>query len=417
MGAVGRSTVVEVVEAPASVVARAGAQVTAPATGTVRSLRVHDGQRVRKGQTLLVVDSPSTEAALTRAEAAAAGATTVDLAPIDLSAQTAAADRAARAAFARARNAAEAITDPTLRAQAMARIRRAEAQYQAASARAQALAEQVNQGVASVEDAVASLAETQQLQLQVAVTAARAAVAALTVHAPIAGTVVVGVGVGAGAGTGSTDLSGLVGSLPDSVASQAAAVLGGGGGGGSTTGALEVGSPVTAGDPLLTITDVSELSLTAQVDETDVLLVRRGVKADVELDAVPGATYAAVVRNVDLTPTTSTRGGVTYVVRLDLGGGTTLAGEPAPRPRPGMSAIAGLRVRTARHAVSVPVSAVFRDGAQDAVWRVDDGVAHKTPVVLGAQGEDFVQVLDGVAEGDQVVVSGADRVSEGQSVP
>lgn len=409
----GRSTVVEVVEAPANVVARASAEVSAPATGTVRSLRVRDGQRVTKGQVLLVVDSPGTEAALAQAEAAAANATTVDLAAVDLSAQTAQADQAARAAFERARKAAQQISDPALRAQALAQVRRAEAQYAAASARAQAVVQQVNQGVGSVEDALNSLAETQQLQLRAAVAAAQAAVDALTVHAPIAGTVV----VGASAGGGSSDLSGLVGSLPDSVASQAAAVLGGTGSGGSTTGALEVGSPVTAGDPLLTITDVSKLSLTAQVDETDVLLVHPGVKADVELDAVPGATYAAVVRNVDLTPTTSTRGGVSYVVRLDLGGGTALSGQPAPQPRPGMSAVAGLRVKTARNALSVPVSAVFRDGQLDAVWLVVDGVAHKAQVVLGAQGEDFVQVLDGVGEGDQVVVSGADRVAEGQQVP
>ena len=40
---------------------------------------------------------------------------------------------------------------------------------------------------------------------------------------------------------------------------------------------------------MLTITDTSTLTLRAEVDETDVLLVRKGVKADVELDAVPGA--------------------------------------------------------------------------------------------------------------------------------
>ena len=54
------------------------------------------------------------------------------------------------------------------------------------------------------------------------------------------------------------------------------------------------------------MTDASPLSLTAQVDETDVLLVNAGVPATAELDAVPGATYAAAVTTVDPTPTTST---------------------------------------------------------------------------------------------------------------
>ena len=239
-------------------------------------------------------------------------------------------------------------------------------------------------------------------------------------RAPIAGTVVLG--ASAGGSTGSSDLSGLLGQLPSSVQGQAQSLLGSSGSGsgssgGSTTGQLSVGSPVSSGDPLLTVTDVSSLSLTAQVDETDVLLVHKGVPADVQLDAVPGATYRAVVRNVDLNPTTSSRGGVAYVTRLDLMAGRMSDGSVAPRPRPGMSAVAALRVRTARNAVSVPAAAVFRDGEQNAVWLVTDGVAHKQVVTLGAQGEDTIQIVSGVSEGDQVVVKGADQVREGQKVP
>ncbi|MDH4353091.1 MAG: HlyD family efflux transporter periplasmic adaptor subunit [Actinomycetota bacterium] len=412
---VGRATVVEVVEAPATAVARAAAVVVSPATGTIQSLRVKDGARVRKGQTLLVVDSPATDRALAQAQAAAAAQTSVDLAGLDLSAQTAASQAAADRAFARAREAARSIPDRQLRTQALAQVGRAEAQYQAAVAQSQTLVDQVNRGVASVEQALNSLAQAQQIQVRAAVGAAQAAVKALTVKAPINGTVVVG-SAAAASGSGA---SGLAGVLPGDLAGQAEALLGGSGGaaGGSTTGALEVGSPVSAGDPLLTVTDVSTLSLTAQVDETDVLLVTKGVKAGVEFDAVPGAIYRAVVRNVDLTPVTSSRGGVSYVVRLDLRGGTTAAGEPAPTPRPGMSAVASLRVTVARDVVAVPVSAVFRDGDADAAWLDVDGRARKVPVVVGAQGADDVEILDGVAEGDVVVVSGADLVSEGQELP
>jgi multidrug efflux pump subunit AcrA (membrane-fusion protein) len=414
VGEVGRATVVEVVEAPATAVARAAATITSPATGTIRSLRVDDGSRVRKGQTLLVVDSPGADRALAQAEQAAAGATTIDLPGPDLGAQTAAAQAAADRAFARARDAARSIPDRQLRRQALAQVGRAQAQFQAAVARSQALVDQVNRGVASVEQALNALAETQRIQLQAAVGAARSAVKALTVKAPIDGTVV----IGSAAAASGADTSGLAGALPEGLAAQAEALIGGGGStGGSTTGALEVGSPVSSGDPLLTITDVSTLSLTAEVDETDVLLVDKGVRAVVEFDAVPGAAYRAIVRNVDLTPVTSARGGVSYVVRLDLRGGTTAAGDPAPTPRPGMSAVASLRVTVARDVVAVPVSAVFRDGDADAAWLDVDGRARKVPVVVGAQGADDVQILDGLDEGDVVVVSGADLVSEGQELP
>ena len=39
------------------------------------------------------------------------------------------------------------------------------------------------------------------------------------------------------------------------------------------------------------------------------------------------------------------------------------------------------------------------------------------PVTLGVQGEDVVQVTAGLADGQQIVVSGADQVSSGQELP
>ena len=71
-GEVGAATVVEIVEAPATVVAAASASVAAPATGTVQAIRVRDGQQVRKGDVLLVVDSPEAQQRLAQAQQAAA---------------------------------------------------------------------------------------------------------------------------------------------------------------------------------------------------------------------------------------------------------------------------------------------------------------------------------------------------------
>jgi RND family efflux transporter MFP subunit len=164
------------------------------------------------------------------------------------------------------------------------------------------------------------------------------------------------------------------------------------------------------------VTDTSTLSLTAQVDETDVLLVEPGVEAVAELDAAPDATYAATVTTVDPEPAESTRGGVSYVVRLSLERGTDADGAAAPTPRPGMSAVVDLRVRTARDVVAVPAAAVFRDGRRDVVYVVRNGVAHRRVVRLGAQGESRVEVREGLRDGERLVVRGVDRVRDGQRV-
>lgn len=414
---VGRATVVEVVEAPAIVTARATATVSSPADGIVARLRVREGQQVRSGQVLLRVESPDARRRLRQAQRADAqaasagtsgGAGTLNLAAADQ------ADRQARAAFTRARRAAGRIPPGPARQQALAALRVSQSQYAAARASADQAARQLAAGLGSLSDAVAALSSAQRVQTRAAVDAARREVAALVVRSPVDGTVSLSPPAG---GAGGAAPSALLDQLPENLQGQAGDLLGGSGSGTSVDAVLAEGRPVSSGQPILTVTDTSTLSLTAQVDETDVLLVQAGVPASAELDAVPDATYRAAVDTVDPAPTSSTRGGVTYVVRLSLGQGTSSDGSPAPTPRPGMSAVVDLQVRTAKGAVAVPAAAVFRDGRRDAVWVVINGTARERRVRLGAQGEARVQVLEGLKVGQRIVVRGADQVRDGQQVP
>jgi len=421
VGTVGRGTVTEVVQAPANVVAKATASISAPAAGTVRAVLVKDGATVRAGQVLLTINSPAAVAALKQAQeadrqaasAAAAGSGTASVS----SAALAQADAAADQAFAGAKQAAALIPDPVTRARALAQIALAQAQYAAARSSAASALDQANAGLGTLERAAQSLAYAQRAQAHATLVAAQGAVAALTVRAPIAGTVVLGGVSAAGAASSS---SSLLAQLPSSLQGQAQSLVGGtDASGASVTGALEPGTPVSAGAGLLTVTDVSTLTLAATVDETDILLVKAGVEASINFDAVPDATYAAVVTSVDLAPTASSRGGVSYLVRLALGAGTNPDGTAAPTPRPGMSAVASLDVLTATDAVTVPAAAVFRDanGSGSSVWLVSAGRATRREVTLGAQGDTTIQVLTGVVPGDQIVVKGADQVTGGQQVP
>ena len=412
---VARATVAEVVEAPGSVAARATATVSAPATGRVAELAVTDGQAVTTGSVLLRIDSPQAQAQLAQAEQADAEITKagrVTLPNSNLGAEQRRADQAATDAFARARASARSIPLDEARSQALVAVDTAEAQYAAARSQAQDAARRFEAGLGSLAGALSSIGDAQRVQTRAAVALARNAVESLTVLAPIDGVV----SLGSGPVQGAAGAAGLLDQLPPEAAAQAGGALGGGGGP-SVRGGLAVGSPVSSGDVLVSVTDVSTLSLTAEVDETDVLLVTPGIEADVELDAVPGSRYPATVQSVDVSPTSSSGGGVTYVVRLSLGAGTTVDGEPAPSPKPGMSAVVDLRVRTAPDAVAAPASAVFRDGDRDAIWLVRDGTVNRRQVVVGAQGEQSVEVVEGLTEGDRIVVGGADAVTEGQRLP
>jgi HlyD family secretion protein len=425
VGPVGRSTVTEVVEAPATVVPKATATLTAPSDGRVETLLVADGATVKAGQVLLRLDSPRARAQLAearRADARAAVPAPPRVSMADYSRTRRQGDTAAAEAFASARDAARRVPDPALRERALADVARAEAAYATARADAQAALARVESGIGGLTEAFTTLGQAQRIQTRAAVNSAARTMDALVVRAPIAGTVTLGNGSSGGAVPAGGSLSGLPGGLPPEAAGAAQQLLGGGAGGGAapptTTGApVSEGAPVSAGAAVATVTDDSTVTLAASVDETDILLIRPGLGADVDVDAVPGASYAARVTSVHPSPTTSSRGGVSYQVRLTLGGGTAADGTPAPRPRAGMSAVAGMRVRTAHDAVSVPVSAVVREGNRDTVWVVERGLARRRPVTLGAQGEETVQVSAGLRVGELVVRRGADRVRDGQRLP
>jgi multidrug efflux pump subunit AcrA (membrane-fusion protein) len=423
LGNASRADVTEVVDASATVTARAVATLSAPADGTLAALSVTPGQQVVAGQVLAVISSPAAQQRLDQAAQALAaldsggGGGGIGT---DLSGRQRQTDQAAAAAFKTARDAAGKITDPTVRDALLAQVDAAEKAYQEASASARAVIASVQQGLAGVGQAMAALTAAQRAQAQAAYDLAKSTVDALTLKAPFPGVVQLGAPVGGGGSTGSlTDLLSAAGG------GGAAGALAGGastGGGGAPTGpgvdsAVPLGGRVSAGTAVVTVVDTSELGLLANVDETDVLLVQPGVPASIELDAAPGARYDATVRSIDVLPAQSARGGVAYRVRLALAAGKYGDGRAAPSPRPGMSAVAHLAVRSATNTVAVPVAAVFSADGHDAVWVVRAGKAVRVPVTVGVSGQDLVQVVSGLADGDRVVVHGADRVKSGQQLP
>lgn len=430
-----RASVSEVVEAPGTVGARATATLRSPAQGTVAKLYVNDGDRVGKGDIIAKIKSPQAQDQLKQARQAVDAATSMSVPRAAFSAptlrlptlDTSALDRKVRRHFERAREAAKKVEDKEARKQLLAAIDLAQDQHRAQRAALSAITRdlsrsvndvlsqftgQLTSGLGGLTASMESFRATSRSQARTALKAAQNTVDSLTIKAPFAGIVTLGRSGGGGGG----DLSGLLGQLP---AGPAAALSGGQGppatGGGTQV--IATGVPVSAGDVIATVTDVSELSLSADVDETDVLLVDAGTPAEVELDAVPGATYTAEVTGVGVTPKEGTTGGVSYPVRLTLGEGVYDDGRKAPTPKPGMSAVIRLTVKESPDALAVPASAVVTSGRDTVVWAVRDGVAERRVVRLGAQGDDMIEILDGLSPGERVVVRGADSVRQGQRLP
>ncbi|WP_344934561.1 efflux RND transporter periplasmic adaptor subunit [Sphaerisporangium flaviroseum] len=434
-----RAPVSEVVEAPATVGARATATLRSPAAGTVAKLYVHDGEAVDKGEILAKISSPQAEDQLKQARQAerqasrpvrlGGGIAAPAIRPAGLN-LTSSLDRKAARGFARARTAARKIKDTQVRAQLLAAIDSAQTQHRAQRAAlneiTQNLTRSVNQvlsqvsgqigaGLGGLASSMSSLQAASRTQAKAAVKVAKSTVKGLVIKAPFDGIVT----LGGPSGGGSPDLGSLLGRLPAGLAGQTGSATGPSGGAGASTsaGTVATGVPVAAGDAIATVTDVSKLTLSADVDETDVLLVTPGVKAEIELDAVSGATYRAKVTGVGVTPKEGTTGGVSYPVRLTLGQGTFEDGGEAPVPKPGMSAVVRLTVRESPDAVAVPASSIVTSGRDTVVWVVrGDGSAERRVVKLGAQGDASVEIARGLTAGERVVVKGADTVRPGQKL-
>ena len=156
------------------------------------------------------------------------------------------------------------------------------------------------------------------------------------------------------------------------------------------------GTRFMPGEAIYRIADLSTVWVIADVYEQDLAQIRIGQRADVTVDAFPGRRFEARIAYLYPTVEAATR---STPVRLELANRDGLL-------RPGMFAHVELATDARAPRVTVPTSAVIDDGARQVVLHaLDEGRFKPQPVKLGVRGRDYVEVLEGIAAGDRVVVS------------
>jgi RND family efflux transporter MFP subunit len=150
------------------------------------------------------------------------------------------------------------------------------------------------------------------------------------------------------------------------------------------------------GEMLYQITDLSVLWLIAEVFEQDMGLVRPGQSASISVNAYPGKPFTGKVAFFYPTVTAETR---TARLRIELA-------NPGALLKPNMYATVELAAGPARKVLAVPESAVIDGGVRRIVLvQAAEGRFQSRDVKLGARAEDYVEILDGVKDGEAVVVS------------
>jgi len=163
---------------------------------------------------------------------------------------------------------------------------------------------------------------------------------------------------------------------------------------------------VPAGTPLVDIAQTSELEVVADVLSTDAVRVQPGQSMLIE-DWGGADTLRATVRTVG--PGAFTRISALGVEeqRVEVVGELR---DPPPSLGDGYRVTARVVVWDRPTELRVPVAALFRRDQTWVVFRIEDDRARLRTLRIGERGAEWAQVLEGLEEGDRVVLYPSDQV-------
>ena len=168
----------------------------------------------------------------------------------------------------------------------------------------------------------------------------------------------------------------------------------------------EPGEFVGPGSPLAVIEDMEEVLVVVEVPDRDVVRLRPLQVVEATTDAYPGRVFQGVIERVGSLANPVTR---SFEIEARIG-------NPEGELRSGM--ITTIRILLdKRRCLVVPASALIDEREGEArVLLVAGGVARSVEVGIGRRQDRDVELVQGLAEGDEVVVYGHDQVRDGQPV-
>ncbi len=167
---------------------------------------------------------------------------------------------------------------------------------------------------------------------------------------------------------------------------------------------VDLGATAFPGQPLMTIEDEGSYQLELALPENVVTKVKPGTPLQVALDAV-GNSFSARIAEIVPSADPASR---TFVAKIVLN---------QKGVKSGMFGRAAITLGSTANGITVPKEAVIEHGALTSVWTVDkDNIVRMRIVKVGRVTGERVEILSGLSDGDRLVVTGAQKVSEGSKV-
>ena len=166
----------------------------------------------------------------------------------------------------------------------------------------------------------------------------------------------------------------------------------------SGDGSSSSGSTAATGETkLLTLSSDTSMKLTVSVDETDILSVQNGQKAQITVSTIGDEVFSGVVTAVERSAKSS-YGITSYSVEITL--------DKDPRMLPGMTAKALIRIEGVDNALLIPEKALRQTRDSSFVYTTYDPatgtLGGETAVIPGLTGGGMVEITEGLTEGQTV---------------
>jgi multidrug efflux pump subunit AcrA (membrane-fusion protein) len=170
----------------------------------------------------------------------------------------------------------------------------------------------------------------------------------------------------------------------------------------------EIGETVDAGRYIGEIINTSEMSMSAMVDDRDLIYVQEEAPVNVVVDALPGAVLEGKVVYVD-TWGEEINGITKYRVGIEVKGNSKL--------KRGMQANGHIEAGSAEGVLLVPIDAMYDENGKAKVEILNsDGTTKDVILELGLMNDRYAEVKSGIEEGNLVIMASSADILPSQSI-
>jgi RND family efflux transporter MFP subunit len=168
----------------------------------------------------------------------------------------------------------------------------------------------------------------------------------------------------------------------------------------------EVGQVVAAGTPVIRVAQTGEREVVIGMPEDKVDTLRGMADIRVRTWAKPDEIIPGTLRELSPVADPATR---TYTAKISIP-------ASSEHVKLGMTAYVTLISRASEPTIKVPLTALFQDKSNTAVWVVENGAVRLVPVQVAGASGNSVLLAGGVSAGQTVVTAGVNLLKPGQKV-